>query len=263
MLSGTTRTVNRRYVTIGPMDDDLVRRSDSDGVATIELHRPERKNAIIAPMLDELAAHVTAASNDAAVRVVLLCGAGGAFCSGLDLTEYGAKPPPDWLPTAAQSVRQAHLALAACPHPVVVALERYAINGGAAFALAGDLIVTGHDSWLQVAEVRLGMAAPMNLAWLVARYPVSTVLQIVLTGNRFDGVELRRLNIAHEVVDDADVRSRAEELAIEIASYPAGASQILKSAALGLAADTETPVLSEAWFSRAAELAPASKPPPR
>ena len=146
------------------MNEPLVRRTDRDGVAIIELHRPHRKNAIVAPLLDELTTHVDAASTDDSIEVVLLCGAGGAFCSGLDLTEYNAEPPPAWLPTASVSLEAAHTALGACPQPVVVALERYAINGGAAFALAGDLVVAGRESWLQVGEARLGMNAPMNLA---------------------------------------------------------------------------------------------------
>ena len=245
------------------MPSPLVRRSDQDGAAIIELHRPHRKNAIIPPMLDELTAHVTAASGDPDLRPVVLCGAGGAFCSGLDLTEYNADPPPAWRATASSSVRQAHLALARCPHPVVVALERYAINGGAAFALAGDLIVTGHDAWLQVAEVRIGMAAPMNLAWLTARYPLATVLQIALSGNRFTGDDLLRLNIAHEVVDDDRVRTRATELGVELASYPAGAAQLLKSATLRLGAALPTTSNIDEWFQLAADVAPAGTPPLR
>ena len=181
------------------MSEPLVHRTDRGGVATIELNRPERKNSIIAPMLDELTDHVESASRDPGIGAVLLCGAGGAFCSGLDLTEYNADPPPAWLATAPESIRAAHVAIGSCPHPVVVALERYAINGGAAFALAGDLIVTGTNAWLQVGEARLGMHAPMNLAWLVARYPMSTVLQIVLAGDRVAGPDLHRLGIAHEV----------------------------------------------------------------
>jgi enoyl-CoA hydratase/carnithine racemase len=240
----------------------LVQRSDRDGVAVIELNRPERKNAIIPPMLDELAAHVEAAGADPGIRVVLLCGAGGAFCSGLDLTEYNAEPPPTWMATAGESIRAAHAALGACPHPIVVALERYAINGGAAFALAGDLIVSGRTSWLQIAEVRLGMNAPMNLAWLVARYPMSTVLQIVLTGDRIHGPDLHRLGIAHEVVDDDAVRIRAEELATMIAGFPDGSARRLKSSAFRLADELAGTPASSDWFARAAELAPAAAPPP-
>lgn len=233
------------------MTEPLVRRTDRRGVAIIELNRPERKNAIIAPMLDELAAHVESASSDPEIGAVLLCGAGGAFCSGLDLTEYNADPAPAWLATAPASIRAAHVAIGACPHPVVVALERYAINGGAAFALAGDLIVTGSNAWLQVGEVRLGMHAPMNLAWLVARYPVATVLQVVLAGDRVAGPDLLRLGIAHEVVDDADVRTRAETLAEQIAAFPSGAAARLKAATRELAQhspDTTSP----RWFERAA-----------
>ena len=244
------------------MNEPLVRRTDRDGVAIIELHRPHRKNAIIAPMLDELTAHVEAASASDSTEVVLLCGAGGAFCSGLDLTEYNADPPPAWLPTASRSLKAAHVALGACPKPVVVALERYAINGGAAFALAGDLIVAGRDAWLQVGEARLGMNAPMNLAWLVARYPMATVLQIVLPGARLTGGDLLRLGIAHEVVDDDQVRARAEALAAEIASFPAGSARRLKQSALQLSNDLPATTTTSEWFDRAAALPPTAAPPP-
>jgi len=198
-------------------------------------------------------------NDDPDVHAVLLCGAGGAFCSGLDLTEYNADPPPAWLATSGASVQAAHAALGACPHPVVVALERYAINGGAAFALAGDLIVCGREAWLQVGEARLGMNAPMNLAWLVARYPMATVLQVVLAGERLSGAELHRLGIAHEVVDDSNVRTRAEELAAAIAAFPPGGARRLKSAALRLA---QALPAGDGWFERAAALAPAAAPPP-
>jgi enoyl-CoA hydratase/carnithine racemase len=243
------------------MTAPLVRRTDRNGVAIIELNRPSRKNAIIAPMLDELAAHVIAVSADADIGAVLLCGAGGSFCSGLDLGEYNAEPPPPWLATAGESARGAHVALGACPHPLVVALERYAINGGAAFALAGDLIVTGTDAWLQVGEARLGMNAPMNLAWLVARYPVATVLQIALVGDRVFGPDLLRLGIAHEVVDDADVRARAEALAEQIAAYPPGATRRLKASTLRLSGGSPD-TTSAAWFELAARTAPTAAPPP-
>jgi enoyl-CoA hydratase/carnithine racemase len=242
-----------------PTCEPLVDRTDRNGVAIVELSRPERKNAIIPPMLDELTDIVTAVNADPDVHALLLCGAGGAFCSGLDLTEYNADPPPSWLATSGASVQAAHTALGACPHPIVVALERYAINGGAAFALAGDLIVSGRDAWLQVGEAQLGMQAPMNLAWLVARYPMATVMQVVLAGERLPGPELLRLGIAYEVVDDEFVRARAEELAATIAAFPPGAARRLKTAALRLA---EAGSIGDDRFTRAAALAPPAAPPP-
>jgi enoyl-CoA hydratase/carnithine racemase len=232
------------------MPTDLVRLTVADGVATVELNRPERRNAITGPLLDALAEAVGTAGADPEVQAVVFCGAGGAFCSGLDLGEYNADPPPDWLATSARSLRAAHVALAMCPVPVVTALERFAINGGAALALAGDVVVVGRESWLQVGEVRIGMPAPNNLAWLLARHSPATALRVALVGDRIPGPKLLELTIAHEVVDDAEVRARAEELAAEIATAPAGSTRVMKEGALRIAGLDDP----EAWFARAAEM---------
>lgn len=222
------------------MTEELVNLTVADGVAIVELHRPERKNSLTGPLLDRLAEQVHAASADASVQVVVLCGAGGAFCSGLDLKEYRADPPPPWLANAAASLRAAHTALGQCGVPIVVAMERYAINGGAAFALAADLLVVGETSWLQVGEVLMDMAAPMNLAWLVPRHPVSTIMRLVIPGERVLGPQLAAMNIAHEVVDDDQVRDRAIELATQIAAYPQGAPRSMKQSVLRVADAAQT-----------------------
>ncbi len=228
------------------MSDHLVNLAIADGLATVELNRPHRKNAIIGPMMDALADAVEAASTDATVNAVLLCGADGAFCSGLDLKEVQSDPKPDWLATQPQSLRRAHIALAKCPHPVIVALERFAINGGAAFALAGDIVIVGDEAFLQVAEVKLGMAAPNNLAWLCARYAPATVLSIVLVGDRLYGRRMVELGLAYESVRDDQVRARATELALQVAGYPPGAAAALKKASLELAGLGDV----DAWFDR-------------
>jgi enoyl-CoA hydratase/carnithine racemase len=91
---------------------------------------------------------------------------------------------------------------------------------------------------------------------------MSTVLQIVLTGDRIHGPDLHRLGIAHEVVDDDAVRIRAEELATMIAGFPDGSARRLKSSAFRLADELAGTPASSDWFARAAELAPAAAPPP-
>lgn len=232
------------------MPTDLVHLTVADGVATVELNRPDRRNAITGPLLDALAEVVGTAGNDPSVQVIVFCGAGGAFCSGLDLGEYNADPPPEWLSTSARSLRAAHVALATCPVPIVTALERFAINGGAALALAGDVIIVGRESWLQVGEVRIGMPAPNNLAWLLARHSPATALRVSLVGDRIPGPKLLELTIAHEVVADDQVRVHAEEIAAEMASAPAGSTRVMKQAALRIAGLDDP----EAWFARAAEL---------
>lgn len=232
------------------MTEPLVLRTDTGGVAVVELNRPERKNAMTGPLMAALADTMEAIADDETVDAVVLCGAGGAFCSGLDLDEFRADPAPDWMPDFAATLRRAHVSLAACPAPVVVALERYAINGGAALALAGDLIVVGEESWLQVGEVKLGMAAPNNLAWLAPRYPLSTILQIVLPGERLAGPRLRELGVAYEVVPDADIRQRAEALATQLAGYPSGAGRMMKQSVLRVVDHTD----HSEWFENVGRL---------
>jgi enoyl-CoA hydratase/carnithine racemase len=208
----------------------LVNYSVADGLATVELNRPHRRNAVTGPLLDELADAVNAAGADDSVQAMLLCGAGGAFCSGLDLGEYNADPPPEWLATSSRSAEAAHNALAGCPVPIVVALERYAINGGAAYALAGDVLITGETAWLQVGEMIQGLPAPMNLAWLSTRHSQAVAARIVYTGERIAGPALLAMSVAHSVVPDDEVRVAAQALAERIAASPAGSTRTAKAA---------------------------------
>ncbi|HIE68447.1 MAG TPA: enoyl-CoA hydratase/isomerase family protein [Acidimicrobiia bacterium] len=224
--------------------------SVDDGVASIILNRPARKNAITGPMMDLLAVafHEVAARDD--VGAVLFHGADGGFCSGLDLGEYNADPPPAWLPTALGSLVGAHRAIYACPVPVVGALERFAINGGAAFALACDLLVAGQTAFLQVGEIRQGLAAPMNLAWLLARRPASVAEQLTLTGRRFTGPDLHRLGVALDVVADDGVLDAARVLATEIASYPRVGARMIKATTRALY-EGGGPAGDDDWFDLA------------
>ena len=143
--------------------DDPVRSTRNGGVAEIVLNRPARRNAVTGPLAERLHAEIVAATEDDEVAVLLLRGAGGAFCSGLDLGEFRADPPPDWLPAFSNLWLDVHAALYDCPKPIVAALERFAINAGSALALAADLLVAGEQAFLHVGEVQMGMAAPMNM----------------------------------------------------------------------------------------------------
>lgn len=227
-----------------------------DGWSEIILNRPERRNAITGPLGVELAAAVEAASADDDVRVIVLRGNDQAFCSGLDLKEFNAEPPPQWLPDFGRIWRSAHRALYNCPKTIVGALERYAINGGAALALSCDLLVTGESAYLQVGEVRQGMAAPYNMAWLRLRHSESAALQIALSGRRFVGRELVRLGIACESVQDDAVTERAHTLAQELASYPPGALARIKAVARRYSTDSG----ADEWFDRAMQKHPVGRP---
>ena len=223
-----------------------VETTSNGGWLEITLNRPETRNAINGPLGEGLAQALLAADADDDVHAVLLCGAEGAFCSGLDLKQFNAEPEPDWLSRFGQIWRGAHRALFQCRKPVVVALERFAINGGAALALAADLLVVGDGAFLQVGEVRVGMAAPYNMAWLQLRQSEAVIARLTLTGRRFHGPELVQMGVAHESVADAAVLSRARELTAEVAGFPGGAATRIKRLMRGYASAD-----ADEWFDRA------------
>lgn len=228
----------------------------SDGVAEVILNRPERKNALTGPLVTELSAALTALAANEDVRVLLLRGAGGSFCSGLDLKEFNADSRPGWLPGFQAAWRGLHEQLFGLDQPVVCALERYAINAGSALALSSDFLVAGETAFLQVGEVIQGRPAPMNLAWLTLRYGDATARRLMMLGRRVPGPELERIGIAFETAPDEEVLTRARELAGELAALPRGGLAAAKSALrkLHFAGGTES------WFADAAEAVAEARP---
>lgn len=207
---------------------DYVLTIEHEGWTELVLNQPETRNAITGPLGEQLADSIQAADADSATRLLMLRGADGAFCSGLNLKEFNRDPPPEWLAHFQSTWRRTHTALYECSKPIVVALERFAINGGAALALAADVLVVGDDSYLQVGEVRQGMAAPYNLAWLNLRHSENVIAQLTLTGKRFSGSELHRLGIAYAAPPTADAVSIAASLCDELAGYPSDALVTIK-----------------------------------
>ena len=226
-----------------------VERIDHDGWAEIVLNRPARRNAINGPLGECLADAFRGVSADDGVQAVLLRGAEGAFCSGLDLKGFNADPPPEWVHFN-PIWRAAHKAIFECPKPIVAALERYAINGGAALALAADLLIVGETAFLQVGEVKMGMAAPYNMAWLRLRHSENVAAKLTITGRRFAGRELAELGVAFEAVADEVVVDAARELTGTLAGYPEGALARIKTTLRAYNASD-----ADAWFDRATGLA--------
>jgi enoyl-CoA hydratase len=238
------------------MDEVILDRHD--GWAEITLNRPAVKNAINGPLGIALADAMARADEDDGVRAVLLRGAEGAFCSGLDLKAFNADPAPEWMGEFPTIWRLAHRAIFECRKPIVACLERFAINGGAALALAADLLIAGEEAFLMVGEVQQGMAAPYNMAWLRLRHSEALAARIALVGERHTGRELAALGIAHEAVADDAALTRARELTAQLAAYPPGALSRIKA---GLRA--YGPASADEWFDRATAADPVGRQAPK
>ena len=227
--------------------------------AEVVLNRPEVKNAITGPLGLELAQAFEIVQNDDDIQVVLFRGAGGAFCSGLDLKAFGAEPSPAWMKTWKETWRRAHRAIFDCSKPIVCALERFAINGGAALAIASDFCISGEEAFLSVGEVKLGMAAPYNLVWLQLKHSESVTARLALLGERVHGPQLLELGVVTECVADEAVEPRAREFTEQLAAYPPGALSRIKRTSRALAN-----IDIEAQFDIAIRYAQGgAKPPPK
>jgi len=237
-------------------DEVLLERHD--GWAELILNRPETRNAINGPFGMLLAEHARAINDDPSINAVLLRGAGGAFCSGLDLKAFNAEPPPSWHADFQLLWRSAHKALFQMKAALVVAVEKYAINGGAALALAGDFMVIGDEAFLHVGEVQQGMAAPYNLAWLRFRHSEALTAHVALLGERITGAEAVALGLATRSVANDSVLDVAQELTQKLASYPQGAPAHVKAVSRAYSEQD-----ADSWFDRAFALGPAPSQRPR
>ncbi len=226
-------------------EEAVVTKVHAAGWAELILNRPARKNAITGPLGEALAAGLAALNAREDVQVILFRGADGAFCSGLDLKAFNAEPAPEWVADFSTIWRGAHRSLFHSKKPIIGALERYAINGGAALALACDVLVAGENAFLQVGEVQIGMAAPYNLAWLSLRHSEATMAEIALIGDRLTGRQLKDKGVAHYCVPDDKVQAEAAALCARLATYPQGGLSRIKS---GLRARLD--VDADTWFDR-------------
>ncbi len=227
---------------------DMVLIERNGARADIVLNRPDKRNALIVPMMAQLRDAFLQLTSDNGVHAVLVRGAGGAFCSGLDLKAINADPQPVWVSDLQRVWRETNLAMASCPKPMVCALEKYAINGGAPIAFACDFLVAGQSSYILVGEVQRGMAAPNNLAWLQGKYGEAAALRFALLGDPVPAPDLLRLGVAHNVVADGEVVSEARALADKLAGFPTDVAQGIKRKirSLGRFGPTDP----AGWFAR-------------
>lgn len=207
------------------MTDAPVLTALHEGWGELALNRPDRRNALApgsaAALRDGLAGLL-----EGGARVIVLHGEGGTFCSGLDIDLFQGGAGGAW----AADWTGFHRDLLACPAVVICALERYAINAGAALALGSDLVVAGEGSVLTVGEAAIGMHAPMNLAWLRLRAPESVAAQLALGAGRMSGADLHRLGLAWALVPDAGVLEHARTSAARMAGWPPGTLAGIKAA---------------------------------
>jgi len=196
------------------------------GVTTISLSRPP-VNAVTPELIDEFLQAIDAVAEDPDSRAIVLKGAGGRFCAGADITVMG-----DHSRATYRQMRRwidAEDALERLGKPVICAIERFALGGGAEIALACDVRIIGKGALFGFPEAALGLfpgaGGTQRLTRLVG---TSRAFWLMATGSKLPADEALEYGLVNEVVDDDAVVARATELAEQFASGPTRAIGLIK-----------------------------------
>ncbi len=210
-------------------DAALVRVERYGARGELVLNRPERKNALTGPLVQQLRAGLEKLAGDPSVAVILIRGEGGTLCAGLDLDAFGAAPPPPWRARFQDDWADFHAAMWACPKMTIGVLEGHAIAGGSSLALSCDLLVAGETARFHVAEVRMGMGAPINVLWLQLKYGAARALEMAGAGQPYTGAELAARGMAVRAVPTGQVVDEARAYADLLAQNKAAGVASVKA----------------------------------
>ena len=183
------------------------------GRASIFLNRPEKRNALSRQMIDELSALLRQLADDADLRVVILSGAGTAFCSGTDIIELTSASPEQ---AVAISKRGQDLCdqIEKFPVPVVAAINGLAAGGGCELALASHIRFASSDASFSLPEVRLGIIPGYGGTQRLTReIGVGRAVELMLTGKTISAEEAFELGLINRLVAARDLLASAHDLA--------------------------------------------------
>ncbi len=187
------------------------------GIAIITLNRPDKRNAISFQLVDELLAALDDIEKSAA-QVVIVTGAGKAFCAGMDLEELKSLLGKTHVENIKDSARMAHLfrRLYDFPKPTIAAVNGAAIAGGTGLATMCDFTLAVPEAKFGYTEVRIGFVPAIVSSILVWQVGHKIARDLLMTGRLFDAAEAYRLGLVNEIVTPERLMERARELANQL-----------------------------------------------
>ncbi|HEY9446757.1 MAG TPA: enoyl-CoA hydratase-related protein [Burkholderiales bacterium] len=208
----------------------VVTEQPAPGVALIRINRPEARNALNLEVRRLIAQHLTAYGEDPGVRCIILTGNEKAFAAGADIKEMATAGSIEMLQ---RGVHKLWRATAACPKPVIAAVNGFALGGGCELAMTCDIIIAGESARFGQPEVKIGIipggGGTQRLPRAVGKYKA---MKYLLTGDLFGAKEASEMGLVSEVVPDAEVEKRAIAMAQQIAELPPLAIELVKETVL-------------------------------
>lgn len=194
--------------------DAVTLATDSRGVATLTLNRPDVHNAFDDALITELDRLLARVADDAGVRVVMLAAAGKSFSAGADLNWMRRMAGYDEQQNVDDALHLARLLrrLDRLPKPTVARVQGAALGGGVGLVACCDIALAARSAVFALSEVRLGLIPATISPYLVAAMGGRAARRYVLTGERFGADDALRLGLVHEVADDHALATAVESV---------------------------------------------------
>jgi enoyl-CoA hydratase/carnithine racemase len=205
-----------------------IRVSVADGVCTVAMHRPEKKNALTRDMYLGLAEAIEQSAAEPAIRCLLLTGTAEVFCAGNDIGDF-QKPRPGEDPNDPGPSHRFYFGLTNFEKPVVAAVHGLAIGIGCTMLLHADIVYAAPEARFRLPFVDLGLVPELGASrlvpWLVGKHKAA---ELMLLGEFFDAAAAERMGFVNRVLDRAELLPNATATAKTLAAKPVEAMRLTK-----------------------------------
>src|SRR5882762_6607021 len=186
--------------------EPVLLRRDEDGIAVLTLNRPQARNALSVALMARLQDSLDAIAGDAAVRVVVIAGAGPAFCAGHDLREIRANPGRANYEALFSQCSRLMLAIIHLPKPVIARVHGVATAAGCQLVATCDLAIAAEDAKFATPGVNIGLFCSTPMVALTRAVGRKAAMEMLLTGELVDAATARSLGLVNRVVPRSGLR---------------------------------------------------------
>lgn len=195
----------------------VLQRRDADGVAWLTLNRPASRNALSMALMQMLDAELVAIADDPDVKVVVIAGAGPAFCSGHDLRELRARPDRAAYEAVFALCSRLMQRIVGLPKPVIARVHGVATASGCQLVASCDLVMAADTARFATPGVNLGLFCSTPMVALSRAVGRKAAMEMLLTGDMVDAARARELGLVNRVVPEAELDAAVTALAGQIA----------------------------------------------
>ncbi len=197
---------------------DLVLRDDRDGVAWLTMNRPAARNALSMALMTAMEAELIAIEADPSVRVVVIAGAGPAFCAGHDLREVRATPTREAYTELFALCARLMQRIVALPKPTIARVHGVATAAGCQLVASVDLAIAGQSARFATPGVDIGLFCSTPMVALSRAVGRKAAMEMLLTGDLMSAEHARSIGLVNQAVPDADLDAAVAALAARVSN---------------------------------------------